>query len=162
LSLAPCIHTFFDGLRLLLDCPEAKGRAPNDQNAFSWKHRSVTEHRLEAYATLAFRTIFQTSQLPINIFGDPENRCHRSTAEVKDRRGVGFKGLFFLRNRTNMNWSCKAIWYTDEGYEIYLASERNWISYGPDGWVHLAISLDEAKQVCDSQEKLRTDILRRP
>jgi hypothetical protein len=55
-----------------------------------------------------------------------------------------------------MNWSCKAIWYSDDGYEIYFASERNWISYGPDGWVHLAVSLDDAKQMCDSQEKVRT------
>jgi hypothetical protein len=59
-----------------------------------------------------------------------------------------------------MNWSSKAIWYTDEGYEIHFASERNWISYGPDGWVHLAISLDDPKQMCDSQEKVRTDDLR--
>jgi len=59
-----------------------------------------------------------------------------------------------------MNWTSKAIWYTDEGYEIHFASERNWISYGPDGWVHLAISLDDAKQMCDSQEKVRTDDLR--
>lgn len=54
-----------------------------------------------------------------------------------------------------MNWSSKAIWYTDEGYGIYFASERNWISYGPDGWVHLSISLDDAKQMCDFQEKAR-------
>ena len=58
-----------------------------------------------------------------------------------------------------MNWSSKAIWYTDEGYEIQFASERNWISYGPDGWVHSAISLDDAKQVCDSREKVRTNDL---
>ena len=31
-----------------------------------------------------------------------------------------------------MNWSSRATWYTDEGYEIYFASERNWISYGPE------------------------------
>jgi hypothetical protein len=60
-----------------------------------------------------------------------------------------------------MNWSSKAIWYTDEGYEICFASERNWISYGPDGWVYLAISLDDAKQMCDSQEKARADKLGR-
>jgi hypothetical protein len=29
-----------------------------------------------------------------------------------------------------MNWSSKAIWYTDEGYEIQFASERHWITYG--------------------------------
>jgi hypothetical protein len=58
-----------------------------------------------------------------------------------------------------MNWNTKAIWYTEEGYEICFASERAWISYGPDGWVHLARSLDEAKQMCDSQEKARTDKL---
>jgi hypothetical protein len=54
-----------------------------------------------------------------------------------------------------MNWNTKAIWYTDEGYEICFASERAWISYGPDGWVHLALSLD------DTQEKARTDKLGR-
>jgi hypothetical protein len=103
------------------------------------------------------------SQCPINIFGGPEKACHRSTGEAKERRGVGFIAFSLLRNRTkSMNWSCKAIWYTDAGYEIYFASERNWISYGPDGWVHLAISLDDAKQMCDSQEKARTDILGRP
>jgi hypothetical protein len=58
-----------------------------------------------------------------------------------------------------MNWSCKAISYSDDGYEIYFASARNWISYGPDGWVYLAVSLDDAKQLSDSQEKVRTDVL---
>ena len=58
-----------------------------------------------------------------------------------------------------MNWSSKAIWYTDEGYEIRFASGRNWISYGPDGWVQLAISLHDAKQMCDSREKVRTEEL---
>jgi hypothetical protein len=43
---------------------------------------------------------FQGSQLPINIFGDPENVCHRSTAETKERRGAGFIAFSFLRNRT--------------------------------------------------------------
>jgi hypothetical protein len=61
-----------------------------------------------------------------------------------------------------MNWSSKAIWYTDEGYEIQFASERHWISYGPDGWVHSAISLDDAKKMCDSREKVRTDGLAQP
>lgn len=51
------------------------------------------------------------------------------------------------------------MWYTDEGYEIYFASERNWMIYGPDGWVHFAISLDDAKQMCDSREKVRTNDL---
>jgi hypothetical protein len=46
-----------------------------------------------------------------------------------------------------MNCSCKAIWYSDDGYEIYFASERNWIRYDPDGWVHLAVSLNVAKQM---------------
>jgi len=58
-----------------------------------------------------------------------------------------------------MNWSSKAIWYTDEGYEIQFSSERHWITYGPDGWVHFAISLDDAKQMCDSREKVRSDDL---
>jgi hypothetical protein len=58
-----------------------------------------------------------------------------------------------------MNWCSKAIWYTDEGYEIYFASERNWMIYGPDGWVHFAISLDDAKQMCDVREKVRTNNL---
>jgi hypothetical protein len=52
---------------------------------------------------------------------------------------------FFEGSAQKMNWSSKAIWYTDEGYEIHFASERNWISYGPDGWVQLAISLHDAK-----------------
>jgi hypothetical protein len=38
---------------------------------------------------------FQGPQLPINIFGDPENVCHRSTAETKERRGVGFIAFLF-------------------------------------------------------------------
>jgi hypothetical protein len=65
-------------------------------------------------------------------------------------------GIFGSGSGQMMNWNSKAIWYTDEGYEICFSSERNWISYGPDGWVHLAISLDAAKQMCDSQEKVRT------
>ena len=81
--------------------------------------------------------------------------------KLEKRRGVGFIAFFWGGTAQTMNWSCKAIWYTDQGYEIYFASERNWISYGPDGWVHLAISLDDAKQMCDSQEKARTDILGR-
>lgn len=58
-----------------------------------------------------------------------------------------------------MNWSSKAIWYTNEGYEIHFASERDWITYGPDGWVYFAISLHDAQQMCDSREKVRTDNL---
>ena len=60
-----------------------------------------------------------------------------------------------------MNWSSKAIWYTEEGYEIQFASERLWISYGPDGWVNIAVSLQDAKQMCDSREKVRIENLGR-
>ncbi|MBV9107424.1 MAG: hypothetical protein JO313_15520 [Verrucomicrobia bacterium] len=56
-----------------------------------------------------------------------------------------------------MNWCSKAIWYTNEGYEIHCVSEHNWITYGPDGWVHFAISLGAAKEMCDSRENVRTD-----
>jgi hypothetical protein len=92
------------------------------------------------------------------IFGAQGNRCHRETGiSAKDKAGE--LQSFFGASAQKMNWSSKAIWYTDEGYEIQFASDRNWISYGPDGWVHLAISLHDAKQMCDSQEKVRTDKL---
>jgi hypothetical protein len=77
---------------------------------------------------------------------------------VRLKTGKGNLALLW-RKRTNDELVQQSDLVQDEGYEIHFASERNWISYGPDGWVHLSISLDDAKQMCDSHEKVRTDEL---
>ena len=96
--------------------------------------------------------------LAIKFFGDQGNGCHKGI-DIRLKTGKGDFSGFFGGSAQKMKWSSKAIWYTDEGYEIQFASERNWISYGPDGWVHLAISLHDAKEMCDSREKVRTEEL---
>ena len=52
-----------------------------------------------------------------------------------------------------MNWYSKAIWYTNEGYEIMCVNPSVFILYGPDGWVDCADSLGAAQLMCEALYK---------